>query len=99
MANETTSKVFESTDHRIHVAPEGFVFTSDGFCVPEWKQHSAPARGVWIETLEENEADARETLENERCPKCGTVLADHYDNNRRWLPCAALAEPGVDGEW
>lgn len=40
--NETTSKVFESADHVIHVAPEGFVFTSDGFCVPEWKLHSMP---------------------------------------------------------
>lgn len=35
----------------------------------------------------ENEADLQETLLNEQCPFCGTLLKHHYSHDDEWISC------------
>lgn len=44
------------------------------------------------EIIVENEADARETLDTERCLICGALLRDHYDARGEWHSCRLTAE-------
>lgn len=46
---------------------------------------------AWDEIQAENEADARATMESERCTKCGALLVDHYNDDRVWIDCAAIS--------
>lgn len=35
---------------------------------------------IWSEIQAENAADAKATLENEQCSRCGQLLVDHYSD-------------------